>query len=82
MESAMAEDGACTRECDEQLRHIMTVHVRQFTAPKVRFALACLQAFTSACTTMHGCQVAAPGPRILARLSFHRKPGKAQYQKP
>ena len=32
----MAEDGACNRECDEQLRHIMTVHVRQFTAPKVR----------------------------------------------
>ena len=34
----MAQDGTCDRECDEQLRHIMTVHVRQFTAPKVRVA--------------------------------------------
>ena len=54
MESAMAEDGACTRECDEQLRHIMSVHVRQFTAPKVRRAPACLQAYTSTCANMLG----------------------------
>ena len=27
--------GACDRECDEQLRHWASSHVRQFTAPKV-----------------------------------------------
>ena len=31
----MAGEDTCDRQCDEQLRHFMTSHVRQFTAPKV-----------------------------------------------
>ena len=30
----------CDRECDEVLRHWVTSHVRQFTAPKVRSCVA------------------------------------------
>ena len=32
LESAVKKDGVCDADCEDQMRHVMTVHVRKFTA--------------------------------------------------
>ena len=31
----MARDGTCDADCEDQMRHVMTVHVRKFTAASI-----------------------------------------------